>query len=98
MSDDSTIAKSFDSPRKPTGFAAMSPERRREIASKGGKTAWQKGTAHRFDSAAASEAGKRAQANGRCHRFEPGEKAREAGIKGAAVKKRRAQEKRQGQV
>ena len=32
------------------GFAAMSKEKQREIASKGGRAAHQKGTAHEFDS------------------------------------------------
>lgn len=33
---------------KPRGFAAISPERLREIASKGGKAAHAAGTAHEF--------------------------------------------------
>jgi hypothetical protein len=33
---------------KPRGFAAISPERRRDISSKGGKAAHAAGTAHRF--------------------------------------------------
>lgn len=42
------------------GFASMDPNRVREIASKGGKSAQQKGTAHRFTSEEAkSAAGKR---------------------------------------
>lgn len=41
------------------GFAAMSPEKRREIASKGGKAAHKKGTAHQWDSAAARKAGRK---------------------------------------
>lgn len=36
----------------------MDPERQREIASKGGKAAHEKGTAHEFDSAEAREAGR----------------------------------------
>lgn len=42
---------------KPKGFAAMSPERQREIASKGGKSAHAKGTAHQFDKEEARAAG-----------------------------------------
>ncbi len=38
------------------GFASMSPERRKEIASLGGKRAHEKGTAHRWDSEEASVA------------------------------------------
>ena len=41
------------------GFAAMDPQRQREIASRGGKAAHQKGTAHEFDSDEAREAGRK---------------------------------------
>lgn len=51
MSDDTTT------PAKPKGFAAISPERRREIASKGGKAAHAKGTAHKFTTDEARAAG-----------------------------------------
>lgn len=43
--------------RKPRGFAAISPERRREIASKGGKAAHAVGTAHKFTTEEARAAG-----------------------------------------
>jgi uncharacterized protein len=43
----------------PRGFAAMSPERQREIASLGGRTAHQKGTAHEFTPDEAREAGRK---------------------------------------
>ncbi|HLG55568.1 MAG TPA: KGG domain-containing protein [Vicinamibacterales bacterium] len=43
----------------PRGFASMSPARRREIASKGGKAAHAKGTAHEWSSEEAREAGRR---------------------------------------
>jgi len=46
-------------PRKPRGFAAMSPEKRAEISSLGGKRAHEKGTAHKFDAESAREAAKR---------------------------------------
>ncbi len=39
------------------GFAAMDDDKQREIASKGGKAAHEKGTAHEFDSKEASMAG-----------------------------------------
>lgn len=45
--------------RKPRGFAAISPERRAEIASKGGRAAHARGTAHRFTAEEASAAGKK---------------------------------------
>jgi general stress protein YciG len=41
------------------GFAALSPKRRREIASSGGKRAHELGTAHKWDSSEAREAGRR---------------------------------------
>jgi hypothetical protein len=42
-----------------TGFAAMDPIRQRELASKGGKAAHQKGTAYKWNSETAKEAGKK---------------------------------------
>ena len=41
------------------GFAAMERNRQREIASKGGKAAHQKGTAHEWTRQEASEAGRK---------------------------------------
>lgn len=41
------------------GFASMSEEKQREIASKGGKAAHLKGTAHQWSSNEAREAGRR---------------------------------------
>jgi general stress protein YciG len=41
------------------GFAAMSPEKQREIASKGGKAAHAMGFAHQFTSENAAEAGRK---------------------------------------
>ncbi len=41
------------------GFAAMSPEKQRQIASKGGKAAHAKGTAHEFTREEAVEAGRK---------------------------------------
>jgi general stress protein YciG len=41
------------------GFASMPDEMQREIASKGGKAAHAKGTAHQFTSEEAREAGKK---------------------------------------
>ncbi len=41
------------------GFAAMSAEKQREIASKGGKAAHAKGTAHEFTQDEAREAGRK---------------------------------------
>ncbi|MGE5357688.1 MAG: KGG domain-containing protein [Bacteroidales bacterium] len=41
------------------GFASMSPEKQREIASKGGRAAHQKGTAHEWTSDEARQAGRK---------------------------------------
>jgi general stress protein YciG len=41
------------------GFALLSVERRKEIASKGGKMAHLRGTAHEWDVAAARDAGRK---------------------------------------
>jgi general stress protein YciG len=47
-------------PRKERrGFASMSPEKQREIASKGGRAAHQKGTAHEWTSEEARSAGRK---------------------------------------
>ena len=76
-------------PRR-TGFALMDPERRKAIASAGGKAAHARGTAHRFDSHAASEAGRRAHQRGTAHVWTP-EAAREAGRKGGRAARKRSQ-------
>lgn len=41
------------------GFASMDNQRQREIASKGGKAAHERGTAHEFSSEEAREAGRK---------------------------------------
>ncbi|MCC7177665.1 MAG: general stress protein [Acidobacteria bacterium] len=41
------------------GFASMSPEKQREIASKGGRAAHAKGTAHEWSAQEAREAGRK---------------------------------------
>lgn len=48
------------------GFASMDPAKQKEIASKGGKAAHAKGTAHEFTSEEAREAGRKGgQARGK---------------------------------
>lgn len=54
------MAKDKDDNR---GFASMDKEKQRDIASKGGKAAHEKGTAHEFDSEEASKAGKKGGEN-----------------------------------
>lgn len=46
-------------PKSARGFAGMTPERQREIASLGGRTAHERGAAHQFTSAEAREAGRK---------------------------------------
>jgi general stress protein YciG len=45
--------------KKKQGFGAMSPEKQREIARKGGMMAHIKGTAHQWTSESAREAGRK---------------------------------------
>lgn len=51
--EDSTEEK----PKSKRGFAAMSPEKQKEIAARGGKKAHEKGRAHTFTSEEAKQAG-----------------------------------------
>ena len=67
------------------GFASMSPEKQREIASKGGRAAHEKGTAHEFNSNEASLAAKKGHERGTAHEFTP-EEARVAGRKGGLAR------------
>ncbi len=63
------------------GFAAMSAEKQREIASKGGKAAHQSGKAHEFTSEEAREAGRKggfAVSQNREHMSEIGRRGRRA--------------------
>ncbi len=46
-------------PKSNRGFASMDPSKQREIASKGGRAAHEKGTAHQFSANEAREAGKK---------------------------------------
>jgi general stress protein YciG len=45
--------------KRPRGFAAMNAEKQRQIASKGGKVAHERGHAHEFTSEEAREAGRK---------------------------------------
>src|SRR5438034_5942186 len=75
------------------GFASMDPDKQREIASKGGKAAHAKGTAHEFTPEEAREAGRKggqaAHERGTAHQFTT-EEAREAGRKGGRNSRRGA--------
>ena len=74
------------------GFAIMDKTRQREIASKGGRVAHDRGTAHHFDSTQAALAARKAHELGAAHQFTSDE-ARAAGRKGgfARAAKLRAQ-------
>jgi general stress protein YciG len=67
--------------RRPRGFAAMTLERRREIASQGGRAAHERGQAHEFTSDEARLAGKKggaAVSTDRAHMVEIGKRGGEA--------------------
>jgi len=70
---------------KKRGFASMDAAKQREIASKGGRAAHQKGTAHQFTPEEARAAGRKggqaAHFKGTAHKF-TSEEARAAGRKG----------------
>jgi general stress protein YciG len=69
------------------GFAAMDPNKQREIASKGGKATQAKGTGHRFDHEEAAAAGRKGglsvSKKGTGNRFDS-----ESGRRAAARRKR----------
>jgi len=58
MPDENKNTSNTTSPKR-RGFASMDPEKQREIASKGGRAAHEKGSAHQFTSEEASAAGRR---------------------------------------
>lgn len=63
------------------GFAKMDPQKQREIASKGGRAAHQRGTAHEFSADEAREAGRKggqAVSRDRAHMAEIGRRGGEA--------------------
>ena len=57
--DNASESGSAQRPRSNRGFASMDRSKQREIASKGGRAAHQKGTAHEFDSGEARAAGRK---------------------------------------
>jgi uncharacterized protein len=58
---------------KDRGFASMDRDRQREIASKGGRAAHEKGTAHEWTSEEAREAGRRGGLKSQRRRGDPSE-------------------------
>ena len=83
-------------PQKPLrGFAAMTAEQRRNLGSKGGKTAHERGTANKFTSESATVAGKIPHERGTAHKWTSDE-ARDAGRKGGSAARRRRSMEPQG--
>ena len=70
-------------PKTARGFARMSPEERKRVASMGGKTSHGKGTAHKFTSEQGAEAGKK----GGGHWRDNPDHLSEIGRKGGLAKK-----------
>jgi general stress protein YciG len=63
----------------------MDKEKQKNIASKGGRAAHEKGTAHEFNSQEASQAAKKGHERGTAHEF-TAEEARVAGRKGGLAR------------
>ena len=57
--NDAANARMSGERKERRGFASMTPEKQREIASKGGRAAHQKGTAHEWTSDEARSAGRK---------------------------------------
>jgi general stress protein YciG len=57
--NDAVIGRTSGERKERRGFASMTPEKQREIASKGGRAAHQKGTAHEWTSEEARNAGRK---------------------------------------
>lgn len=66
--------------RSGRGFASMSPEKQREIASQGGKAAHAQGRAHEFTPDEAREAGRRGGTNLSADRAHMAEIGRRGGL------------------
>jgi uncharacterized protein len=72
---------------RPRGFAALTPDERRALGSKGGRTAHARGTANKFTSESASSAGRIPHERGTAFRW-TSDQARDAARKGAARRSR----------
>jgi hypothetical protein len=76
------------------GFASMSPEKQREIASKGGRAAHEKGTAHEWTADEARSAGRKGgqvSRGGRGRLIVPSETDRTSGTAGPVFDERSAE-------
>jgi general stress protein YciG len=78
------------------GFASMSPERQREIASKGGRAAHEKGTAHEWTAEEARQAGRKGGETVSRDRAHMAAIGREGGGARGARNRRDAQQQEQG--
>lgn len=67
-----------EAPRR-HGFAALTPEQRRELGRRGGKRSHELGRGHRFDSESASAAGKIPHQRGTAYRPKRGPRKSELG-------------------
>ena len=74
-------------PKSRRGFASMTPDQRRALGSRGGRTAHERGTANRFTPETASAAGRVPHERGTAHKW-TSEQAREAGRKGGMASRR----------
>lgn len=59
--NENTSEERSQSRKSNRGFASMDPERRRQVASNGGRTAHQQGVAHKWSKEEASAAGRKGQ-------------------------------------
>lgn len=85
--DNETIEEAPKPPGKPRGFAAMSPEKRREMGSRGGRAAHARGVANTFTTETARAAGRIPHERGTAHKWSS-DAAREAGKLGGARSRR----------
>jgi len=82
INDASQAGRVMGERKERRGFASMSPEKQREIASKGGRAAHEKGTAHEWTSEEARSAGRKGgqiSRGGRGRLVEPGMPSSELG-------------------
>lgn len=88
-----SVSRPAGRPGSRRGFAAMDPERQKEIASKGGRAAHAKGTAHEWSADEAREAGRKggvAVSKDRAHMAAIGREG--GGARGAARRRRLEQQ------
>jgi uncharacterized protein len=87
VQQDDTAKPAEPPKRSGRGFASMTPEQRRQLGSRGGKTAHERGTANRFTSESASQAGRIPHEKGTAYKW-TSELAAQAGRKGGSTPRR----------